>query len=336
MGFRSYANPFMQTVLCNYSIKGDHGFVKLIISMISIKKAERCNMEIRNITTFVKVVEFNSFTKAADSIGYSQATVTAQIKALEGELGVPLFDRIGKHIYLTDAGKKFLPYAVNILKAEEAALQSIRPSDALTGELRICSASSYAAAVLPAFLLKFQKLHPHVHIIVKVSDFPEDTTRKLKHDEIDFLIELDDRSDYPQFRTVYRKKENVLFVTYPGNALCKRSHISLKDIIDDQFIIADRSIGYSALLERGLKRKGLELHPVMEIGSVEAIVNVLLGGCGTTFIPEYFAADYIKSGKLVEIKTNEIEVEFYAHFLCSKNKWLNPIMQEFIRMMREE
>lgn len=293
-------------------------------------------MEIRNVTTFVKVVEFNSFTKAADSIGYSQATVTAHIKALEGELGVPLFDRIGKHIYLTDAGEKFLPYAVNMLKAEEEALQSIRPLDELTGELRICSASSYAAAVLPEFLLRFRKLHPNVNIIVKVSDFPEDTTLKLKRDEIDFLVEIDDGSDYPEFRTMYKKRENVLFVTYPQNGLLKRQHISLKDIIENQLIIADRSIGYCAMLESELKRKGLELHPVMEIGSVEAIVNVLLGGFGTAFIPEYIALDYIKNGKLAEIKTDEIEVNLYVHFICSKSKWLNPIMREFIKMLCDE
>ena len=290
-------------------------------------------MEIRNITTFVKVVEFNSFTKAADSIGYSQATVTAHIKALEGELGVPLFDRIGKHIYLTDAGEKFLPYAINILKAEEEALQSIRPLDELAGDLRICSASSYAANVLPKVLLKFQKLHPNVNIIVKISDFPDDTTLKLKRDEMDFLIEIDDRNKYSEFRTVYRKKENVLFVTYPGNVLLERENISLKDIMEDQLIIADRSIGYCAMLESELKRKGLELHPVMEIGSVEAIVNVLLEGFGTTFIPEYIASDYIKNGKLVEIKTDETEVELYVHFICNKNKWLNPIMREFVRIL---
>lgn len=302
--------------------------------MILIEKTELYSMEIRNIKTFIKVVEFNSFTRAAHSIGYSQATVTAHIKALEEELGVPLFDRIGKRIYLTDAGKNFMPHALNMLKVEEEALQSIRPLDELSGELRICSASSYAAAVLPEILLRFRKLHPDVNIMVKVSDFPEDTTLKLKRDEFDFLVEIDDGSAYPEFRTVYRKKENVLFVTYPENPLLEREHVSLKDIIENQLIISDRSIGYCAMLERELNRRGLKLNPVMEIGSVEAIVNVVLGGFGTTFIPEYMAKDYIASGKLAEIKTDEVQVSLYVHFMCSKNKWINPIMGEFVRMLR--
>ena len=78
-------------------------------------------MENKNVAAFIKVVEFNNFTKAAESMGYSQAAVTAQIKSLEKELGVLLFDRMGKKICLTQEGKAFLPYAYNMLKAEEEA-----------------------------------------------------------------------------------------------------------------------------------------------------------------------------------------------------------------------
>lgn len=321
-----------------------NGFVQLIDSIVSIEISELKQpsvdsewkiMEIRNVTTFVKIVEFNSFTKAAESIGYSQATVTAQIKALEAELGVPLFDRIGKRIFLTDAGQKFLPYALNLLNAEEEALHSVRPMDELEGELRICSASSYAAAVLPGFLLRFRKLHPGVNITVKISDYTEDTLLKLKRDEIDFMAAIDDGSEIPDFRTVYRNKEKVMFVTYPDNQLLDRKQVSLQEIINDDFIVADRSIGYIAMLENELRRLDLELNPVMEIGSVDAIIRLVMGGSGTTFIPEYIAADYISSGQIAEIPNYSIDVDLYSRFICNKNKWLNPIMKEFIHILND-
>lgn len=293
-------------------------------------------MQLKNVMTFVKAAEFGSFTRAAENIGYSQATVTAQIKALEAELSVPLFDRIGKRVYLTGAGKSFLPYAVNVLKAEEEALQSVRASDKLQGELRICSASSYATSVLPSVLLRFRELHPEVNITVKISDFPEDTKLKLLRDETDLLAEIDDGSDDPQFLTLYRKKEKVIFVTHPDNPLLERDDIGLKDIVEDDFIVADRSIGYCAMLEKELGRRGLKLRPVMEIGSVEAIINVLLGGFGTTLIPEYTVSEHIADGSLAAIKTEDVPVELYAHVICSKNKWLNQIMREFIRVLNEE
>ena len=101
--------------------------------------------------------------------------MTAQIKSMESELGVPLFDRIGKRVYLTQEGKTFLPYALNMIKAEEEAVNSVRQGGELTGTLSIGSASSYAMEVLPQMLLKFCALHPAVNVTVKVSDYLEDT-----------------------------------------------------------------------------------------------------------------------------------------------------------------
>lgn len=94
-------------------------------------------------------------------------------------------DRRGKRIYLTQAGSTFLPHALNLLKAEEEAVHSVRPAGRLTGELSICSASSYAQEVLPGILLKFLTQHPGVNVTVKISDFLEDTTARLARGELD-------------------------------------------------------------------------------------------------------------------------------------------------------
>ena len=176
-------------------------------------------MENKNVATFVKIVEFNNFTKAADSLGYSQAAVTAQIKSLEKELGVPLFDRVGKRIFLTQAGKTFLPYAIDLLKAEEAAKNSVGVSEELEGELVICSASSYASEVLPQILLRYMHLHPKVRITVKVSDYLEDNMHKLAQGELDFLLCMDERNAFPDFASFAEKPEPVIFVTHPSNPL---------------------------------------------------------------------------------------------------------------------
>lgn len=302
-------------------------------------------MENKNINTFIKVVEFNNFTKAAEHLGYSQAAVTAQIKALENELGVLLFDRIGKRIQLTQEGKVFLPYAHNMLKAEEEAINSVRVTGDLKGELRVCAGSSYAMGVLPEILLKYKEQHPGVNVIVKISDYPEDTTQKLARGDIDFLVCMDEENTYPEFLTVAKKPEQIIFVTYPANPILKNTSgkgafgqqtVALADIVKNQFITADRDIGYCALLEKELRKRGIEAEPVMEMGSVGAIVNVLLGGYGTSFIPRFMAEKYLESGELVEIKTEKINIELYSYYICSRHRWLNPIMQEFIKTVEEQ
>lgn len=291
---------------------------------------ENEHMENKNVATFVKIVEFNHFTKAADSLGYSQAAVTAQIKSLENELGVPLFDRVGKRIFLTQAGKTFLPYAIEMLKAEEAAKNSVGVSEELEGELVICSASSYASEVLPQILLRYMHLHPKVRITVKVSDYLEDNTRKLAQGELDFLLCMDEKNAFPDFAAFAEKPEPVIFVTHPSNPLLKKKRKTLQDIVTSNFIVSDREIGYSRLLEKQLQKQGVELSPIMEMGSTNAIINMLLGGYGTSFLPEYTVRKHIKEGTLARIDVKDIGVDMYSFFLCSRDRWINPVMQAFI------
>lgn len=292
-------------------------------------------MENKNVATFVKIVEFNNFTKAADSLGYSQAAVTAQIKSLEKELGVPLFDRVGKRIFLTQAGKTFLPYAIDLLKAEEAAKNSVGVSEELEGELVICSASSYASEVLPQILLRYMHLHPKVRITVKVSDYLEDNMHKLAQGELDFLLCMDERNAFPDFASFAEKPEPVIFVTHPSNPLLKKKRKPLQDVVTSNFIVSDREIGYSRLLEKQLRKKGIELSPIMEMGSTNAIINVLLGGYGTSFLPEYTVRKHIKDGTLARIDVKDIDVDMYSFFLCSRDRWINPVMQAFIDIVNK-
>lgn len=294
-------------------------------------------MENKNVAAFVKIVEYNNFTKAAESLGYSQAAVTAQIKALEKELGVPLFDRIGKRIFLTQEGKTFLPHALNMLKAEEAALHSVRPAAELSGELHICSASSYASEVLPGILLKYLRLHPGVRITVKISDYPEDTTRMLARGEIDFLGEVGDEFAYPDFLLAGKRAEPMVFVTYPENPLLKKKEITVADVVNDRFVTADIDLaGYSILLEKQLQQRGIKVDHDLVLGSVEGVTNVLRGGFGASFIPKYAAAKYLNSGELAEIPVRDLEVSVFSYFLYSRDRWINPAMREFIRIVEED
>lgn len=290
-------------------------------------------MENRNVRTFVKIVESGSFTRAAESLGYSQAAVTAQIKAMEKELGIPLFDRIGKKVYLTNEGRTFLPYAVNMLQAEEEALNSVRHDGPLTGSLVICAPSSYADHVLPDIILRYHEMHPGVFFTVKTSDFVDDTSQRLARGEIDFLVKLDEGSSEPDFVTIVSKQEPLVFVTYPGNPLLSRNSLSVQEAVSDQFITTTRDIGYSAILEKTLFRMGIELDPVMDIGSVEAIVRILRGGFGVALLPEYVVSGLIESGELVKLNINDHGIRMNSYYLCSKDRWINPVMKEFIRIV---
>ena len=116
-------------------------------------------MELRNIKSFIKVAEFENFSKAAEVLGYAQSTITLQIQQLEQELGVNLFDRIGKRVLLSEKGRAFLSYANDMVQLEAEAIETVSENTTPTGTLRIGTIESkhYIPAFF-SFLLIFEKM----------------------------------------------------------------------------------------------------------------------------------------------------------------------------------
>ena len=129
-----------------------------------------------------------------------------------------------------------------------------------------------------------------------------------------------------------KRQEKIVFVTYPGNPIVKRNGLKASEAVKEQFIVADRDISYCAYLDRELRRQGVELKPAMEIGSVGAITNILLNGYGCSFVPEFAVAKYVERGDLKLLDVSDIDISIYSYFICSKDRWINPIMREFIRI----
>ena len=127
-------------------------------------------MEVRNLITFLKIIETGSFSKAAEQLTYSQSTVTVQIQQLEEEIGVQLFDRIGKKIYVTEKGHELEAYAQQIIALTQQAAAIGGEEQELQGTLRLACLDSPFTAVLPDILREYHCAHPKVDIIVKTAD----------------------------------------------------------------------------------------------------------------------------------------------------------------------
>ena len=108
----------------------------------------------------------------------------------------------------------------------------------------------------------------------------------------------------------------------------------ISDAVSNQFIASTREIGYSAILEDALYRQGIEMDPVMDIGSVEGIVRILRGGFGVALLPEYVVSDLIETGELAKLDIKDHGIRMNSYYLCSKDRWINPVMKAFIRMVQ--
>ena len=154
-------------------------------------------MEIRNLTTFVRIAEVRNFSKVAEELGYSQSAVTMQIKQLEEELNVRVFERIGKRVKLTAAGERLLPYALEILESVNKAEHIAEDPGKIEGKLRIGTSESYVTSVLPDIMTEFNEKYPSVEVTTRVA-FVSDLVDMLKRNDIDILNFLDVRLNFPE------------------------------------------------------------------------------------------------------------------------------------------
>lgn len=158
-------------------------------------------MELRQLATFIRVAQFKSFSRAAESLGYSQSAVTVQIRQLEEELDTRLFDRMGKRIALTDTGERFLSHACDVMNQVNQARMSVTSTAELHGSLHIGTIESLACLKLPTVLHLYRKFNPKVSIRITVGE-PEDLIEHMERGELDMIYVLDE--------PLYRDRKSVV------------------------------------------------------------------------------------------------------------------------------
>lgn len=123
-------------------------------------------MELKYLQTFLTLSQIKNFTKTAQELGYAQSNITAQIKQLETELGVPLFNRLGHCITLTSKGKELVPYATKILSLSKEATTQI--SAFSKAKITIAASESLCIYRLPQIIKNFRKLYPKTELIIQM------------------------------------------------------------------------------------------------------------------------------------------------------------------------
>ena len=289
-------------------------------------------MEFREISTFLQVAQYQSFSKAARHLGYSQAAVTIQIKQLEQELGVHLFDRIGKQISLTHQGQVFYQYAVSIRNELEQAKNAVSDPSTLSGKLCLGTIESICASIFPDLLAEYHRLHPEVTISI-VTDSPGVLLDRMNENTIDIVYLLDRRIyDNRWCKTLEEPEENI-FVASPDHelALVKRE-LELDEVLRFPFFLTEKDASYRHMLEQYLASINRSVKPFLEIGSTEFIIHMLLKNTGISFLPKFTVQRELQQKQLTALNVRGSQMQTWRQIFYHKNKWVTREMQEFLRL----
>ena len=206
-------------------------------------------MEVRNLVTFLKVTELKSFSRAAEALDYSQSAVTVQIQQLERELGVQLFDRIGKTVSITQYGKDFVSYARDVVSAIARASAFASSDSELSGTVRVGTLNSLLTASFSNIVPLYHERFPHVQISLHAGNIASITEMLVKN-ELDIIYTLDEQIFDTQFAKVFEAQEDVVIVTNTENPLSARDDVHLADLVSHPFILMNHGNPYRDQFDR--------------------------------------------------------------------------------------
>lgn len=283
-------------------------------------------MDIKNLNTFIQVAELNNFTKAAERLGYSQSTVSFQIRQLEEELNSQLFERINRTVLLTDRGREVLKYAHEISKLAEEMGESAAPGQPVSGHIRLAMADSLCSWLLGEQFEAFHKKYPGISLKIITAE-TEEMFRLLNHNEVDFVCTLDKHIYHSEYVNVKEEKVGIHFVAFPECSLAGRKQIFIRDLVGQPFILTEKGMSYRRILDEQLARDSLEIHPVLEIGNANLICRLVEQRQGISFLPDYATEQEAAAGRLVYLPVCDLEIDVWKQLLYHKDKWVSPAME---------
>lgn len=292
-------------------------------------------MEIRNLITFVHVAELNSFTRAADAIGYSQSTVSFQIKQLEKELDCLLFERINHTIRLTEKGQELLSYAQQISHLTDEFMQNLSNSHEISGHVHIVTPDSVCEMMLTRNYYDFYQHYPKIALKFSTAD-TDDMFRILDHNEADVIFTLDNHVYHKDYIIAKEERISTHFVTGSSSPLVPKKNLSVADLLDYPFILTEKKMGYRRVFDDALAQRSLEIHPVLEIGRTDLITHSLEHGVGISFLPDFVTEQKVREGSLVYLDVRDFEIDIWKQLIYHKNKWISKHFDALIQYVMEK
>ncbi|MBP3300411.1 MAG: LysR family transcriptional regulator [Clostridia bacterium] len=292
-------------------------------------------MELRNLITFTHVAELGSFTKAAELLGYSQSTVSFQIKQLEEELGCLLFERINHTVTLTKRGHELVSYAHRIRAITEEFKESLTKDEDLSGHIHIVTPDSVCDEMINSHYLEFHRRYPNISVKFTTADTLA-MFDMLDHNEADLIITLDSHSYNKDYVIAKEERLSMHFVARAGSEFAGGKGLSVRDIVNEPFILTEYGQGYRRVFDKELAKKSLEITPVLEIGRTDIITKTVANSNMISYLPDFVTQDLVDAGELCYLDVCDLETEIWKQLIYHKNKWISKSMKTFLEYVKEQ
>lgn len=288
-------------------------------------------MTIRHIRIFLSVCENGcNTTKAARALHMTQPAISLAVRELEQHYGVALFDRMGRRLTITPAGRQFLEYASRICDLFDTMEQDIRDWDAF-GPLRVGASITIGSQFLPGYVKAFYSRYPgtEVRVTVSPSDILEE---KVLKSELDFaLIE-----GLPHHPSLIKEPylEDQLAVICSADEFPQDYTLSMDAFRKQKFLLREPGSGTREVFNRVMESAGISADPIWEATSTTALVNAVIHGLGIAVLPHRMIQSPLEQGLIHTLKVEGLDFRRRFYIIYHKEKYLTASANAFLDLCR--
>lgn len=291
-------------------------------------------MDIKQLQTFKTIVELNSFTKAASRLGYAQSSITAHIQMIEDELGTPVFERLGKTIAVTSAGRQLYDYTIELLSIYSKIKSISAGSQDIKGDLRLGSSETFTVYRLGTILFKYKEKFPNVNITL-INDNCEQLKKRLFTGELDIAFTLEPKVKEQDLELTVLTEEPLVFVkshNYKSLNIGNEERCKSKE---ECMIFTEKNCSLRKFFESYLTRNNIAVKSTLVFSSMETIKQCVASGLGISLLPLVSARSLIEDNKVMVMDDYDMNLKLYGQMVYHKDKWISPAMREFINLTIE-
>jgi len=291
-------------------------------------------INLNQLRIFQAVTETRSFTRAAEVVHLTQPGISKHIKQMEEYYGVPLFDRLGKKVALTQAGDVLFEATREIMASMTAAEQRIEDLKGLHGG-RLVLGASFAIGIyfLPGILAGFRKQHPAVEVTLDIS-LGERIVARILANKLDLGLVSHEVHD-PRLNCAEFITDELIAIVPHSHRWANKKRLGPQELLQETFIVAAKGAGTRAVVEERLNDKGVVLKDVLDFGNLEGVKRAVEAGLGVSIQSHSVVRREIAAGFLAGVPLAGMDVKFAHFYVHRHDKHISHAAKAFLSLLRE-
>lgn len=289
-------------------------------------------MELTQLKYFIRLAEILNFTEASRQLFITQSTLSQSIRQTEGELGIQLFERIGKKVYLTDAGQAFLPFARQAIMETETGIQKLRDMQHIyKGELRIGVIYSLCP-MLAQSIVRFSKEYPGIKLILTQSTSINDMTTMLHENEVDFALAYKLDTFSPSTEVVDLFPDPLCLIVHQRSPLASLKRISIQALTHYPLALLKPGSYTRKMIEKIATESGISLQPMAEINDTNLLLQMVHTGDWISILSQHSVDSH---PELRAVPLKEKGGNMQVSVLQLKGRYKKTVAQKFIEIIQD-